>query len=59
MTLSRAVAAAVFTLEAEIGRVEVANAFSAFCIATDPSQSSFDMVEAPTPGRLAIFVAPL
>lgn len=59
LTLSRAVAAAVFTLEAEIGRAEVASAFSALCIATAPSQSSFDMAQAPGQGLLAIFVAPL
>lgn len=42
-TLSKAVDAAVLTLEAEIGREDVARTFSALCIGTAPSQSSFAM----------------
>ena len=41
MTLSKAVDAAVLTLEAEIGRDDVARTFSALCIEEAPSQSSF------------------
>lgn len=41
LTLSKAVDAAVLTLEAEIGRDDVARTFSALCIEEAPSQSSF------------------
>lgn len=43
LTFSKAVDAAVLTLDAEIGRDDVARTLRALCIEAAPSQSSFAM----------------